>query len=269
MARSARATAAGAVAARRGLFASLSVLAVAAGGLAGCSNGSGAGAAAATSPSASEAISATCITPGSAQAKQIVHFTSPQGVQVEAYLSSPPAGKHVSSSGTVGIVIVHQSEQNLCESMSWAVLFSRAGYLALAPTVDEGQQVDEVEMSVAYLRQQGAKQVVLLGASMGGTAVLQAAAELTPPVQAVVSLSGPSVYSPMDALTTAPKLSVPVFYSAGAQDTEFATDETALYQATTEKDKTLDIVPQDDSHGFALLGGLMTKVEAFFQAHIS
>ena len=250
---------------QRGLFASLTVLAVAA---AGCSGGSGAGTAS-TSPSASEVISASCIVPGSAQAKQIVHFTNSQGVQVEAYESMPSAGKHVSSSGTVGIVIVHQSEQNLCESMSWAVLFSRAGYLALAPTVDEYQQVTEVEMSVAYLRAHGAKQVVLLGASMGGTAVLQTAAELTPPVQAVVSLSGPANYAPMDALQTAPKLEVPVFYSAGAQDTEFATDETSLYKATVEKDKTLDIVPNDDSHGFALLGGLLPKVEAFLQAHIS
>jgi dienelactone hydrolase len=252
---------------RRGTFASLiTVLAVAAGGLAGCSGGSGA---AGASPSASEVISASCIVPGTAQAKHIVHYTSSAGVQVEAYLSSPAAGTHVSSSGTVGIVIVHQSEQNLCETMSWAVLFSQAGYLALAPTVDEYQQVTEVEMSVAYLRAHGAKQVVLLGGSMGGTAVLQVAAELKPPVQAVVSVSGPSIYAPLDALQTAPKLAVPVFYSAGAEDTEFATDETNLYKATTEKDKTLDIVPNDNSHGFALLEGLMPKVEAFFRAHIS
>jgi Dienelactone hydrolase family len=258
----------GGAAARRGTFASLIALMVAAGGAVGCSSGSHA-AAGGASPSASEVISASCIVPGSAQAKQIVHYTSPQGVQVEAYMSSPAAGKQVSSSGTVGIVIVHQSEQNLCESMSWAVLFSRAGYLALAPTVDEDEQVDEVELSVAYLREHGAKQVVLLGASMGGTAVLQAAAELTPPVQAVVSLSGPSSYAPTDALQTAPKLAVPVFYSAGAGDTEFATDETDLYNATTEKAKTLDIVPKVDAHGFALLSDLLPRVEAFLQAHIS
>jgi Dienelactone hydrolase family len=263
--------AAAAAVARRGMFASLIVLAVAAGGAAGCSGGPDAGAGSASasaSVSAPEVISAGCITPGTAQARHIVHYANPESVQIEAYMSSPEAGKHVSSSGTVGIVIVHQSEQDLCESMSWAVVFSGAGYLALAPTVDEYQQVAQVETSVAYLREHGAKQVVLLGASMGGTAVLQAAAELTPPVQAVVSLSGPSVYDPMDALLTAPKLAVPVFYSAGAQDTEFATDETDLYNATTEKDKTLDIVPNDASHGFALLSDLLPRVEAFLRAHI-
>ena len=268
MARGTGAAAAGAHA-RRGMFASLVVLAVAAGGAAGCSSGSGAAAGGASaSASASDAITATCITPGSAQAKQIVHYPSPDGVQVEAYLSSPAAGKQVASSGPVGIVIVHQSQQTLCESMSWAVMFSDAGYLALAPTVAEYQQVADVEASVTYLRAHGAKQVVMLGASMGGTAVLQAAGSIKPAVQAVVSVSGPSIYSPMDALLTVPTLTVPVFYSAGAQDTEFATDETNLYNTTTEQDKTLDIVPNSSDHGFALLAGLMPQVEAFFKAHL-
>lgn len=271
MARGAGATVVGAVA-RRGMLASLIVLAVAAGGAAGCSSGSGGSTAgagnASASASPSESISADCITPGSAQAKQIVHYPNPDGAQVEAYLSSPNSGKHVSSAGTVGIVIVHQSGQTLCESMSWAVTFSDAGYLALAPTVAEYQQIEDVEASVAYLRGHGAKQIVLLGASMGGTAVLQVAAQLTPPVQAVVSLSGPSIYSPLDAILTAPKLAVPVFYSAGAADTEFASAETDLYNATTERDKTLDIVPNDPSHGFALLSDVLPKVEAFLLAHI-
>jgi hypothetical protein len=59
-----------------------------------------------------------------------------------------------------------------------------------------------------------------------------------------------------------------VFYSAGAKDIDFATDETSLYRATTEQDKTLDIVPNDPLHGFALLGGLLPQVEAFLRAHI-
>jgi dienelactone hydrolase len=264
-------TAAPGTAARRGKFASLIVLAVAAGGVAGCSSGSSAGAggaSASASTSASEAISASCIKPGSAQARQIVHYAVPGDAPVEAYFSSPAAGKQVSSAGPVGIVIVHQSLQTLCETMRWAVVFSGAGYLAVAPTITPNQEVADVDASVAYLRGHGATQVVLLGGSMGGTAVLQAAVGLTPPVQAVVSVSGPSSYLSLDALATAPKLAVPVFYSAGGQDTEFATDETALYKATTEHDKTLDIVPNSALHGFALLNGLLPKVEAFLQAHI-
>jgi dienelactone hydrolase len=259
------------VVARRKAFASLTLaLATTAGAAAGCSGGSSNAASADASASASYTIQANCIAPGSAQAKHIVHYSSSSaGVEVEAYLSSPAAGKHVSSSGTVGIVIVHQSMQTLCETMSFATEFADAGYLALAPTVYEQQQAGDVEASVAYLRAHGATQVVLLGGSMGGTAVLQVAASLTPPVQAVVSVSGPSTYDPLNALTIAPKLKVPVFYSAGARDTEFATDEIALYKATTEKDKTLDIVSGSALHGFALLqASLLPKVEAFLQAHV-
>ena len=59
-----------------------------------------------------------------------------------------------------------------------------------------------------------------------------------------------------------------MFYSAGAQDIEFAKAETALYNATTEKDKTLDIVPNNAAHGFALLSGLLPQVQAFLRTHI-
>jgi dienelactone hydrolase len=241
----------------------LLVLAVAAAGTAGCSGGSKRADATVT-PS----ISADCISPTSAAAKQIVHYATADGQEVEAYVAGPAAGKHVSSSGTVGIVIVHQANQDLCDSASWAMKFSGLGYLAIAPTLDGIEPVGEIGASVAYLRQHGAKQVVLLGASMGGTAVLQTAVELKPPVQAVVSVSGPSAYSSMDALSAVPKLTVPVFYSAGALDTDFAFDETNLYHATTEKDKVLDIMPGDSSHGFDLLDALMPRVKAFFLEHI-
>ena len=249
--------------ARRRRMIPLLVLASTAASTAGCSGGSkGADA------SLTQSISAICISPGSSAAKQIVHYSAADGVEVEAYVSSPAAGKRVRSSGTVGIVIVHQSDQDLCDSASWATTFSGLGYLAIAPTVDGDEQVGEVEASVKYLRQHGAKQVVLLGASMGGTAVLQTAVELKPPVQAVVSVSGPSAYFAMDALSAVPKLTVPVFYSAGELDTDFAFDETNLYHATTEKDKVLDIVSGDPSHGFDLLDTLMPRVKAFFLEHI-
>lgn len=269
MAQGADAGSAGATgkAVRRRLVIPLLVLAVAAAGMAGCSGGSKRADATVT-PSISPSISARCISPTSAAAKQIVHYAAADGEEVEAYVAGPAAGKHVSSSGTVGIVIVHESNQDLCDSKSWAMAFSGLGYLAIAPTVDGFDLAGEVEASVAYLRQHGAKQVVLLGASMGGTAVLLTAVELKPPVQAVVSVSGPSAYSSMDALSAVPKLTVPVFYSAGELDTDFAFDETNLFHATTEKDKVLDIVSGDPSHGFDLLYALMPRVKAFFLEHI-
>lgn len=239
-------------------------------GLAGCS-GAQSPTAAATSASPSPSITAACIYSGNALAKRVVHFRRADGNgTVEAYVRSPApatASPGPAGSATVGIVVDHESGQTLCDSMGWADQFAAEGYRAIAPTLDDTNQVTETEGAVAYLRAHGATRIVLLGASMGGTTVLQTAAELQPPVQAVISVSGPESYYPLDASAAAAKLAVPVFYSAGAGDTGFAAAETNLYDATLEKDKVLDIVPGTDLHGFDLLGTLLTKVNAFIQSH--
>jgi hypothetical protein len=238
-----------------------------------------------TSPSPS--ISADCIAYAQPQiAKRIVHFenvkTTDGPQTVEAYVRAPithsgqnatpsaaPSGQFSTAGrpGLVGIVVDHQSGQNLCGSMNWADTFAAEGYLAIAPSLDESYQVPETEAAVGYLRAHGATKIVLLGASMGGTAVLITAAQLQPPVQAVISVSGPASYPPLDASVTAPKLTVPVFYSAGEDDESFAADEATMYRATAGKDKVLDIVPGSSDHGFDLIGVLMGKINAFIRAH--
>lgn len=208
---------------------------------------------AADGPPTVEAYVRTPITPSS------------QGATPGAAVSGD--SRTASGSGLIGIVVDHQAGQNLCGSMAWADTFAAEGYLAIAPSLDDEYQVSETEAAVGYLRAHGATKIVLLGASMGGTAVLIAAAQLEPPVQAVISVSGPAAYSPLDASVTAPKLTVPVFYSAGADDESFAADETMMYRATAEKDKVLDIVPGSSDHGFDLLGSLLEKVNVFIGAH--
>lgn len=252
-----------------------------------CSTSSAGAAGALGSASASPSITADCVSPAQPQiVKRIVHFETAKtadGPQtVEAYVRTPTTrsgqgatpgatasseSSTASGSGLTGIVVDHQVGQSLCDSMDWADTFAAEGYLAIAPSLDDSYLVPETEAAVGYLRAHGATKIVLLGASMGGTAVLVTAAQLQPPVQAVISVSGPAVYSPLDASATAPKLTVPVFYSAGAEDESFASDETAMYQATAEKDKVLDIVPNDGDHGFDLLGTLLDKINAFIRAH--
>ena len=53
--------------------------------------------------------------------------------------------------------------------------------------------------AAAELRRRGADRLVLVGFSMGGTAAVEAAAEITPPVAGVISLSGPEEYQGADA----------------------------------------------------------------------
>jgi dienelactone hydrolase len=233
-----------------------------------CSSSGHAGAAGAASPTPSASVSAYCAAFTPALAKRIVHFPSADRQEtVEAYVRTPAAASSGTGPGPVGIVIDHQSQQTLCDSMPWADTFAAEGYLAVAPSLDDGSQVTETEGAIAYLRAHGATRIVLLGASMGGTTVLQAAAETQPPVQAVISVSGPETYYPADAMAAAPKLTVPVFYSAGGDDTEFAAAEQDLYAATAEKDKVLDILKGNPSHGFDLLGGLLEPINAFIKTH--
>lgn len=239
------------------------------------------------SASASPSISADCIAHAEPQiAKRIVHFENIKSADaprtVEAYVRAPitrdgqgatsgaaasSASSTASESGLVGIVLDHQAGQSLCDSMNWADTFAAEGYLAIAPSLDESYQVPETKAAVGYLRSHGATKIVLLGASMGATAVLVTAARLRPPVQAVISVSGPAAYTPLDASVTAPKLTVPVFYSAGADDESLAADETAMYQATAAKSKILDTVPDSSDHGFDLLGVLLDKINVFIRAH--
>jgi dienelactone hydrolase len=60
--------------------------------------------------------------------------------------------------------------------------------------------------------------IILVGASMGGTASLVAAHGIVPTVAGVASLSGPANYAGMDALTTVKSLTVPVLFMAAAND---------------------------------------------------
>lgn len=111
-------------------------------------------------------------------------------------------------------------------------------------------RVEDTVAAVAYLRSQGAKRVILVGASMGGTTALSAAAKT--PVDGVISLSGPSVYSGMDAVAAVKSLSVPVLFAAGEYDGSFGDNAKELYAACASQHKRLLLLPTG-SHGVSLL----------------
>ena len=112
--------------------------------------------------------------------------------------------------------------------------------------------------------------IVLIGASMGGTASLVAATEVQPAVAGVVSVSGPTLYQDVAASKAAPKLTVPVLYAAGRADDEFARDAQTLYDATPATvDRKLVIVAAG-LHGVDLVADgseVEAAVTAFLSAH--
>jgi pimeloyl-ACP methyl ester carboxylesterase len=200
-----------------------------------------------------------------------VHFKAADGTRL--------AGLHFGK-GQTAVVFAHELGGGACQWMPYARQLAAKGYLTLAfdfrgygsSQTRTGSAKWRLPMDVnaaaKEARKLGAKRVILVGASMGGTAVLTAAPNVAPPVNAVVSLSGPAEFGRMKADAAVPKLTVPVLYMVGSLDQDFVPDAHTLYDATTVQDKTLEI-RETASHGVQLLGDAATRgiFERFLAAH--
>ena len=108
-----------------------------------------------------------------------------------------------------------------------------------------------------------------MGASLGGIAVVVAGANTHPLVDGVISLSGPANYGGLDATISARRLQVPILYLAADNDDGFTDDARTPFQATTETDKALELVPGTE-HGVQLVSHAeqaRTLVEDFIRSH--
>jgi pimeloyl-ACP methyl ester carboxylesterase len=97
----------------------------------------------------------------------------------------------------------------------------------------------------------GQSGIVLVGSSMGATAVLSAATRIRPPVSGVVSLSGPGAFGAVSVWQAMPRLRVPVLFVAAADDEPFAGAARAMYRRAGAADKRLLIVRH--GHGSTML----------------
>jgi pimeloyl-ACP methyl ester carboxylesterase len=208
---------------------------------------------------------ATC--PGEAAAGTKVAFTAGDG----AALVGIELGQ-----GRSGVVLAHQNASDLCEWLPYGKQLAGKGYRVLAfdfggeggsGDPESSQSLDgEVVAAVEHIRSRGAGDVVLMGASKGGTAILTAAASINPAPKALVSLSAPARFDSMDALAAAPKLQSPVLYLAGKTDGDFAVSARQLHDATPAASRTILVVPEG-GHGTALLrGGNGDKVTQAIEA---
>jgi pimeloyl-ACP methyl ester carboxylesterase len=183
--------------------------------------------------------------------------------------------------GRAGLVLGHQVGSDLCEWLPQAQTFAEQGYQVLAfdfagsgdsqPGAGPDARVDnDVVAAAAQLRRRGADRIVLIGSSMGGTAVLSAATRIRPPVAGVVSLSGPASFQGVDAAAAVSRLRVPVLLVAAADDHPFVDDARALYRAAPVGDKRLLVIP-GGGHGTSLLefGADAPKVAAAVRRFIA
>jgi pimeloyl-ACP methyl ester carboxylesterase len=183
--------------------------------------------------------------------------------------------------GRTGLVLGHQVGSDLCEWLPQAQSFAEQGYQVLAfdfagygdsqPGSGPDARVDaDVVAAAGQLRGRGAGKIVLIGSSMGGTAVLSAATRIRPPVAGVVSLSGPAAFQGVDAGAAVARLRVPVLLVAAADDHPFVDDARAMYRAAPVRDKRL-LVVGGGGHGTSLLefGSDAPKVQAAVRRFIA
>ena len=249
---------------RRGAWALLVALALAA----GCGNDGGNAAPApapTTAPATTAAAAKACLQ--EAERERVVRFTTGAGATLVGVVLG--SGR----SGRSGLVLGHQSGSDLCEWLVQARELAGRGYQVLAfdfagsgdsqPGSGEVRVDSDVVAAAEQLRSRGADRVVLIGSSMGGTAVLSAATRIRPPVAGVVSLSGSESFQGVDAGAAVKRLRVPVLLVAAADDQPFADEARAMYRAAPVRDKRLLVVP-GGGHGTGLLdfGEDAPKVQA-------
>jgi len=194
-------------------------------------------------------------------------------VHLRAADGTPIYGVEVGT-GKTGVVLGHQFLSDHCEWMDFARELAKKGYRALA--IDfrgnglsrggNGPRLDlDVAAAVARLRADGATRIKLVGASMGGTAVLVAASRIRPAVDGVLSLSGPARFSGMDAVQAVRRSRVPVRFVADRNDGAFATDARTLERAAVARDKGI-LLFADGLHGSQLL--VLPKAKAYVLAFL-
>ena len=202
---------------------------------------------------------------GAASARQDAHdhYCAKSGaIRFRAADGTRLAG-HRFGRGTTAVVFAHEVLGGACRWIPYARQLARLGYLTIAFDF-RGYGSSQRRRGTAGLRLPsdviaaakksralGATKVVLVGASMGGTAVLVAAARADPSVDGVISLSAPSTFGRMDGVAAARRLRTPILYIAGDKDDGFADDARMLHEATTSSDKRLEIL-DTSAHGILL-----------------
>jgi pimeloyl-ACP methyl ester carboxylesterase len=187
-----------------------------------------------------------------------VRFTTDDGIELAGDLRGD---------GPVGVVLAHMFPADRSSWAEFASLLADEGYRALnfdfrgygdsTGTKVVAEMWRDVLAAVAELRARGARRVVVVGASMGGTAALVAASQAD--LDGVVTLSAPSTFNDLSAppevvqAVDEPKL----FIAAQGDDQAAATAQEFYTEASGAK--RIEIVTGDE-HGTDILEGRQAEI---------
>lgn len=164
----------------------------------------------------------------------LVRFRAP-GEQIRAT---------VVGTGRTGVVLANQSDNNACQWLPFPAYLAARGIRVLAFDYGNGDPSAEVQAAARFLRARGTLHLILIGASLGGAAVIDAGLHLHPEPAAVVSLSAvprATVYPfPRDAR----RLRSPIFQIGATEDPLVQSGQTtrALFRASPSPAKRLLVI---------------------------
>jgi dienelactone hydrolase len=197
-----------------------------------------------------------------------VAFSSRDGVRLEGRLFGD---------GTSAVVLSHMRPADQTSWFAFADRLADDGYLVLTynfrgycPGGDGGCSGGDADIGAIWqdvlgaideVRSRGATSVSLVGASMGGTASLVAAAQDGVDVAAAITLSAPvSIEGLVADASVLTRITAAKLYIAGVGDAAAAADAQTLYDQSPPP-KRVEIVPSDE-HGTDLLSGGQGEVVA-------
>lgn len=239
---------------------------------AACSTGDDTGAATSTTTPAPTTSAST--TPASTTAapqgssisgqEEAVTFVSGDGVTLE--------GRRFGS-GSTGVVLAHMRPASMESWFDFARVLAESGYSALAfnfrgygNSEGDGFAVDvDTAAAIDFLTASGASNVIVIGASMGGTGAVAASAERS--TSGAITLSAPDVFEGTDAVAAAATFAGPLLLIAAENDRPYSEDAVAIAGASAGGARVA-ILP-GGAHGTNLFddhGGAVTSLILEFLA---
>ncbi len=186
--------------------------------------------------------------------------------------------------GPRGVVLAHQSDADMCQWLPYATMLASQGYRVVAfdfagfgtsSKTPMPTYIDDIRTVVGYLREQNTPKVVVIGASMGATMSIVAAAAPTSSVAGVVAVSPPKVFDSINAEHAASNLRAPMLYIAGDEDGDYSVYAREINDATPEQLRGLLVVPAPE-HGVALVeaqspagAAVRAAIEEFLAEHLN
>ena len=173
--------------------------------------------------------------------------------------------------GTTALILSNQVENVSSEWGDVPMQFASRGFAVLTyqyrDTTDDTTRLADLRAAIAFMQQQGAQKIVLMGASIGGLVTTVVATQTH--VQAIVLLSAPDAYQTiLLSAAQAQQITAPALIVESDED-EYLPDAQKIYGWLIAP-KTLKIYSDDDSHGVALFANhddLFPYVWQFLQRH--